>query len=273
MSKEKIYRYVFLIYLFLSMVLIGWQFWAFVTIYGSAQENLIPVRLDVFMQSLPAFLIPGMIIILICGTVLFIARRPFDLLNITFFKYHYISLCIYFILLLLDYILFRASCHYNIMELIITIFGLMAVYAGGMAHLKSDLVIYHHPTLMGSQVVHTALAGLAAFLLMSPLSEYAAFQPGWFLALIFLDMFIVLGHFRFLSAAGSETRLIARQLLGKYIFLFGARLIVGIFIPLVLVIYSIFSDRIELSGAAALVLIGIFLQRAIFIIVIDHREI
>ena len=260
-----------LIYLFVSMVIVGWQFWSFIIIYTGTQQNLIPVRLEAYMQNLPVFLLPGMLVTMISGIILISGGPKSKNVNSVYLKYNFILLAIYFATILIDYLLFRTDHHHNIFELIIAVIAMGIIYIAGMMHLKSDQVIYLHPTLMGSQFVHTVLAGLAAFILFSSLAEYASFRTGWMLLLIFLDMFIVFGHFRFLSAAGDETRMIARQLLSRYIFIFGARLIVGIFIPLVLVIYTYFSEKTDLRNAAALILIGIFLQRAIFIIIIGHK--
>ena len=148
-----------------------------------------------------------------------------------------------------------------------------SVYLAGFIFLHSDYPEFHHPTTIGGVVVTSALAGLSCFILLSGLSDLVQFQATWLLILLLLDMLIVFARFRFLAAFNPATNQAAKQLLGKYIFIFGARIILGIFTPLVFLLYTMISDFSDIRGIAVLILLGGLINFFLLMVNVRYEEI
>jgi hypothetical protein len=60
--------------------------------------------------------------------------------------------------------------------------------------------------------------------------------------------------------------------MGPYLLYFGTRIIVGIFMPILYLLYAIFFDPITLKGTAILLLLGTFLERLLFVFVMEDKQ-
>ncbi|MBD3224597.1 MAG: hypothetical protein GF313_07700 [Caldithrix sp.] len=85
------------------------------------------------------------------------------------------------------------------------------------------------------------------------------------LVLLLTELFIVFLKFAMLNRFSQETRQTGRILLTDYSFLFGSRLILGIFIPLVYTFYQLFTGNVQLRFLAIFLLIGEILERYLFV--------
>ena len=61
----------------------------------------------------------------------------------------------------------------------------------------------------------------------------------------------------------------ARLVLGRYAFYFGIRIIVGIFIPAVFIIYAIYSKTYPTDGVSSMILIGVFFDKYLLLNLTD----
>jgi len=86
-------------------------------------------------------------------------------------------------------------------------------------------------------------------------------------------MLIVFARFRFLAAFNPTTNQAAKQLLGKYIFIFGARIILGIFTPLVFLLYAMISDFSDFRGIAVLILLGGLINLFLLMVNVRYEEV
>ena len=163
-------------------------------------------------------------------------------------------------LLLADSSWYRAGYHLHIIELLMVPVCIWVIYLSGSIYYNSGKRMYAHPTAIGSAFVKSALMGISLNVLIPVNSIGSEFTPGTLIVLITLDLFILIAMFRFLAQSGDDTNRVAQKLLGEYIFLFGARIIIGIFIPLILLIYSIYISIDDFKGAAALMVLGVVLH-------------
>ncbi len=252
----KIRLYLLITYLFLSAGLPGWQFWAFTATFYPANEQVIAERFPIYMNDLFIYLLPLWTITFLTGLIIYAGDKnqlPIDYLS---YKKHFFLICSYYIFLLLNFSLYKLNFYFYVYELLGIILVLGSVYLAGFIFLHSDHPEFHHPTTIGGIIVTSASAGLSCFILFSGLADKVQFQTAWLLILLVLDMLIVFARFRFLSAFNPTTNQAAKQLLGKYIFIFGARIILGIFTPLVFLLYTMISDFSGFRGIAVLILLG-----------------
>ena len=91
------------------------------------------------------------------------------------------------------------------------------------------------------------------------------------LILLIFDTLILYSRFRYLSKFSSATNRIARRLLGPYLLYFGSRVIVGIFMPIIYLIYALIFSTITIKGTGILLLVGTFLGWALFIFVVEEE--
>jgi hypothetical protein len=90
--------------------------------------------------------------------------------------------------------------------------------------------------------------------------------------LLGIDLLIVFARFQFLSKPGETTRKIARNLMGRNLLYFGARIILGIFMPAIFLIYNIIRGEGDVKGIEILVLLGILIDRYLFIDAADSFD-
>ena len=269
----KIRLYLLTTYLFISSCLLGWQFWAFTATFYPANEQAIAENFPIYMSDFLLYFLPLWTITFLTGLVIYTGNKnqlPIDHLS---YRKHFFLIGSYYIFLLLNFSLYKLNFHFYVYELLGIIIVLGSIYLAGFIFLNSDHPEFHHPTTNGGIVVTSALAGLSCFILFSDLADKVQFQTTWLLILLLFDMLIVFARFRFLSAFNQITNQAAKQLLGKYIFIFGARIILGIFTPLVFLLYTMISDFNAFRGIAVLILLGGLINFFLIVVNVRYEEV
>ena len=240
--------------------LIGWQFWCFLMVYKSGEATQIAEGLESYFTLLPFFALLGLMITLISAATLLLSDSTKIIFQSKQFRILMGFQISFFTLLIVDTYLYSSGLHFNFFELLIVGVGLFMLYLTGSAYYQSGMQMYQHPTTFGGTYIQSALIGIACYLLFPTDYTDARTAANWILLFIILDMFILIGRFRFLTQTSESTNRVARKLMGEYIFIFGARIIIGVFIPLVYVIYEFFNAGSEFKGVAILLVLGALLQ-------------
>ena len=269
----KIRIYLLITYLFLSAGLLGWQFWAFTATFYPANEQVIAERFPIYMNDFFIYLLPLWAITFFTGLIIYTGNKSQLPIDLRSYRKHFFLIGSYFIFLVLNFSLFRLNFYFYVYELLGMIIVLGSVYLAGFIFFHSDHPEYHHPTTNGGIIVTSALSGLSCFILLSGLSDLVKFQTTWLVILLLLDMLIVFARFRFLAAFNPTTNQAAKQLLGKYIFIFGARIILGIFTPLVFLLYAMISDFSDFRGIAVLILLGGLINFFLLMVNVRYEEV
>ena len=84
------------------------------------------------------------------------------------------------------------------------------------------------------------------------------------ITLLLFDLLILYARFQYLSTAEPATIQKARELMGSHLLFFGTRIIIGIFMPLIFILYSLLIGKTETEGIAVLILVGLLLERYLF---------
>lgn len=244
----------------------GWQLCVFFLIYAAGGTPNLDANLHSYMMILPFFAAVGFLLALLISVhSLFFKKSAVIFDPKTYDKLRLLHLG-YFIFLLADSWGYRLGYHIHLFELLIVSFSIWLVYLSGAIYYYSGERMYAHPTAIGSVFVKSVLTGLSLNILFPVIEAEAGIIPGMLTVLILLDLFILVASFRFLSQSSDETNRVARKLLGQYIFLFGGRIIVGTFIPLLIILYSISISNQELKGAAVLLISGVVLHTLVLIL-------
>lgn len=172
---------------------------------------------------------------------------------------------IFIILLLLDYIFYRLSWHLHLFELMIFLLTIALIIRWGSLISAQPLTGWQHPTTYGSLVISTLLNGCALLTLITPMGDRETFLPTFLIVLLLMELLILFARFRYLSTHSQVTNGLARLLMSRYLFLFGTRIMVGIFMPLVFILYFYVIRGESMEGVAILILVGTFLERYLFI--------
>lgn len=238
----------------------GWQLCWFLMIYTAGNTTHLEANLATYMTILPYFAGVGFFLSAALPILSFISEKPEVIFDSVKYKRLILIQLGYFMILLADSWWYSAGYHIHIIELLLVPAGIWVIYLSGSIYYNSGKRMYAHPTAIGSVFVNSALMGTSLNVLVPVNSIGAEFTPGTLIVLTTLHLFILIAMFRFLARSGDDTNRVARKLLGEYIFLFGARIIIGIFIPLILLIYSIYISIDDFKGAAALLVLGVVLH-------------
>ena len=87
----------------------------------------------------------------------------------------------------------------------------------------------------------------------------------WICALILLELLVIFGRFKVLNMVRPETRQTVRLILVNYGFVFGARLIIGIFIPLTFCLYQAWFKENVIAISVFFLVMGELIERFLFI--------
>ena len=251
--------------IYYATLLFGWQIVAFTYIYSSMDELIIDERLEQFFRFQPSLIGLGLLLTIIVD----IWNRFYDkqgatdhtdLRKISKIQYGYI------LLLLSNYILYKSNLHFNTLELLTFIISLWL-----LNNLGSILYIpakpgWYHPTTHGSLYIAAILIGSS----LLDIFDLVKIQDGklvyFVLSLLTFELIILYARFQYLSKQSQETNRLARKLMGRQILFFGTRIIVGIFMPIIFIVYSTFLDEQPVEGITALILLGTILERYLFVV-------
>lgn len=260
--KESLHDIFLSLFLYHISLLLGWLIVSFIFIYSPMKLEVINDALRHHMLIQPFWIGSGFIFL------------TFYLISSKYSASHLFSdaitqlivwQAVFLSLLLVNYLLYQVAWHIHVLELVVflaTIFLLLR-WASVLSAIRQPG--WHHSTTFGSVLVSTTLNGCALIIILIPQSEHAKILPAIVIILLLFELLIVYARFRFLSRYSQITNQLARLLMGRYLFLFGTRLMVGIFMPLVFISYFYYIKGETIEGAAVLILIGTFLERYLFV--------
>ena len=155
--------------------------------------------------------------------------------------------------------------HQNILELINFVIAILCLSQLSKLFYVKEKSAWYHPTTLGTFYISAILLGISQMIVfetvLSPFSGYAYFL----LILLVIEVLRIFTRFKYLTKFSYETNMIARSLLGKYGIYFGVRVVAGIFMPFVYIIYALYANEKLFQGVGALIIIGEFIERLLFI--------
>jgi DMSO reductase anchor subunit len=176
---------------------------------------------------------------------------------------------IFLFILFINYLTIIWKIHLDVFELISFILAIWVLKRWGSVFYDSRVVTWRHPTTHGAFFVAALLCGCALVSLFDLTPMDSSLLYFFILILLLFDLFIVFARFQFLSKSGEITNRIARNLMGNQILYFGSRIIIGIFMPAIFILYNIFISDNDMKGVELLILVGTMLDRFLFISSID----
>ena len=263
-SKRQFKEICLSLYVFYCSVLIGWQVVSFIYLYQNLEEVEIIARLS-HWSIFQSYIIS----IGIAVAVLFLIVRPFlEFKNIEFRRKLNMQIILntgFLGLLLVDIILFRFGPTVSLLRLIIFFAALWILDRWGSFFYRSGITAWQHPTTYGTFIIAALLNGCALLSIFDLTGFPNTTLVYYILILLIFELFILYARFQFLSKSSQELNKIARNLFGSQILPFGIRIIIGIFMPLIFILYSMLVDGRSVEGIGILILIGTLLERYLFI--------
>jgi len=251
------------LYIFYANLLLGWQLVSFIYLYQTTNLTQILNRQLQWLNIQPYLIGVGAAITII----LLIVHRlsPLShLQHISGLPKQVLIQNIFLMLLFFNYLSTVLHIHLELFELVAFLFSLWVLKRWGSVFFHSKLIEWRHPTTHGSFYVSGFLTGTALLSLFHPEGIDSLVLYIVLVILLVFDLFIVFARFQYLSRSGELTKRIARNLMGRNILFFGLRVIMGIFMPLVFILYMILFKRDGIQGVEILILTGSFLDKYLY---------
>jgi len=166
---------------------------------------------------------------------------------------------------LINYILYIYNLHQNILDLINLVFAILCLIQLSKLFFVKEKSAWYHPTTLSTFYISTALLGISQLLVFETLNNPFSGYAYLLLIILVIEVLRIFTRFKYLTKFSYETNMIARSLLGKYGIYFGVRVVAGIFMPFVYIIYALYSNDKLFQGVGALLIIGEFIERLLFI--------
>ena len=262
---------IFSFYVYYSNLLLGWQFVSFIFIYQSTDPGDILNRVDKCSAFSPYLLSIGALLSII---ILILQRlSPISYLhNVRDFPKVMIVQNLFLILLFFNYLTVILNIHLDIFELTAFVFSFWLLIKWGAMFYNSKKSGWTHPTSHGAFFISALLLGCSLLSMFNLIRIEHTVLQYFLIVLLILDLFIVYARFQYLTKFNRETLKIARKLMGKQILLFGTRIIMGIFMPLIFIFYMILINGDGPRGVEVLILIGILIDKFLFLTSIDLTD-
>lgn len=107
--------------------------------------------------------------------------------------------------------------------------------------------------------------GLAKFMVAGWVFVFHVYDIEWWITgLLLIELLTILARFKILNMIRPETRQTVRIMLVNYGFLFGARLIIGLFIPIGFCLFQAWTKENVLPLCTLLIILGELLERYVF---------
>jgi len=247
---------VFSFYIYYSNLLLGWQLVSFVYLYQSTSSAEILNRLTQWVTFQPYLIGIGALI-----TIIMLIIHRFSpivhLQHIQGLPKHVMVQNVFLALLFINYLTIVLKFHLEVFELISFFFAIWVLIRWGSVFYHSKVQSWQHPTTHGSFFVSGLLNGLALLSLFH-LGGVESFTLYIILVILLsFDLLIIFARFQYLSKSGDVTKQIARNMMGKQILYFGSRIIIGIFMPAIFILYMMLIAKEEIIGVGLLILVGL----------------
>ncbi|MHB2153591.1 hypothetical protein ACX8XN_04230 [Calditrichota bacterium GD2] len=159
------------------------------------------------------------------------------------------------------YFLNKINFHLKFMELFLA-FGMIFLFY----QFQKYITEYGFPAWQNFFTTLNLGFGVAKFMFAAWVFIFHVYDLEWWIcSLIVLELFSIFGRFKALNMIRPETRQTVRLILINYGFVFGARMVIGIFIPLIFCLYQAWSKENVIAISVFFLVIGEMLERFIFI--------
>ena len=257
-----------IIFSYTITLFLGWQIFSFINVYFQLNESRIQFAFQQWMVIQIRYL-PSVIMVIILACILLLTYKSIQQkkfpINYKAFK----MLLIWLLLLILgsftNYILFIFQSQQNFLDLINLIFAILCLNQLSKLFYIKEKLSWYHPTTISSIYISAALLGISQMLVFETLNKPFTGYAYLLLILLTLEVLRIFARFKYLTKSSFETNQIARSLLGRYGIYFGVRVVSGIFMPIVYIIYALYANEKLFQGVGALLLIGEFIERLMFV--------
>jgi hypothetical protein len=185
---------------------------------------------------------------------------------------HIIYLGILIIGAFLNLILYLNQLNQNLIELFIFVFAVLSLNQVSKLFYVKAKSSWFHSTTISSFYFSSILLGTGQLIFFSIISYPFTGYAILLLSVLVIEILRIFTRFKFLTKHSYETNLIARSLLGKYGIYFGVRVVAGIFMPIVYIIYALYANQKLFQGVAVLLIIGELIERLLFIYLSDQNK-
>ena len=267
MKKDRIQTFrdtIHTVFIYYATLLLGWQVVIFYDVFNSMNPEIIDGRLHAYMRIQPVIISIGIGVLFL---FLLVEARVSsgDARLSRFVVKDVVWQAAFLAVLIMNSLLYQNNFHGIIYELVIFFMAIGLMIKWGSLFFNLPSVGWHHPTTHGSFIISSLLSGFA-LLSLTDLVDLESFKI-WTTILVLLgfELLILYARFQYLSKTNAQTRTIAKRLMGNQIFLFGIRIIVGIFMPGIFLVYNYFAETGRTEGIGILLLLGTFLDRYLFV--------
>jgi hypothetical protein len=171
---------------------------------------------------------------------------------------------VFIILAALKYLSILLGLKYHILLLLSAAAAFLVLLQAGLMLYHSEVPVWKHPTTTGFLIVSGFILAVSVVLLSGSFNQDTGAMLKWLAGLLILEIPVLFSRFRFLTHAGGPGRDVAAKLLGDQILIFGGFIIAGIFIPLVFIFFSFWTQADSHTGISILVILGVLLERSLF---------
>lgn len=176
---------------------------------------------------------------------------------------------VFTIIVLMKYLFFLYDVYLHIWALLSAGMAFYLILRLGYLLFDANILAWRHPTTSGFVVISGFVLAGGVTIMQGEFIEYIDAILTGLAALLIIELFILFARFRFLTHSDQNMRGIAERLLGTHILIFGGFIISGIFIPLVLIFYSMLVQPVSDHGIAVLVMVGAVCERYLFFFVTE----
>ncbi len=172
-------------------------------------------------------------------------------------------------IVLTKYLFFLAGAYLHIFALISAGMAFYLIFRTGNLLIESNIPAWRHPTTSGFVLMSGFILAGGVIILQGEFVEYTDTLLTGLAILLIMELLILFARFRFLTHSDQNMRRIAERMLGTNILIFGGFIISGIFIPLVLIFFSMLVQPISEQGIAVLIIFGAICERYLFFFVTE----
>jgi len=262
--SKRISETIFSFYVYYSNLLLGWQIISFIYLYQSTTILEISNRLEKWSVFEPFMLGIGAFITIL----LLVLHRFVPVIHLKLIRGLARQIMIqtfFLVFLFFTFLAIKLNIHLDVFELFAFILALWVLLKWGAIFYNAGIAGWMHPTTYGSFFVTALLLGCSFLSLFNLSGSDSSVLYYSFLVLLAFDLLIAYARFHHLSNFSQATVQIARKLMGSHILYFGARIILGIFIPAIFILYMILIGGGEIRGVEILIIIGTILDRFLFV--------
>lgn len=271
-NQNKVENFYLTVFSYIISLFLGWQIFSFINIFFQLNEKRIQFSFEQWMGVQSTYYPIISIILVLLGIVLLnrnAIKQKYYLLNYPALKSMITWLAILIGGVFVNYLLFLFDIAQNFIELINFILTILCLNQLSKIFYVKNKLAWYHPTTQGSIIISVLLLGISQMLIFETINYPFTGYAYLLLILLIIENLRIFSRFKYLTKTSYETNKIARLLLGRYGIYFGVRVVAGIFMPIVYIIYALYANENLFQGVGALLIIGEFVERLLFIYLSD----